>query len=200
METNEDVKAALWHHAEMEVQKVMERVQGLADGDLKGLEEQVMATVFALGRAWMESLLSSQQHSERPAARRLGACGHEQRLVGERPKQVLTLLGKVTMRRAYYQCLIEEAEETTCTHGEAPADALWGVHERRTTAGVRASHGKPVRLADPARSRRHVQSPVAVRDVCTPGTDPDATDGRGIGTSGRRAGEGDLAASGAGPQ
>jgi hypothetical protein len=141
METNESVQAALWHHAEMEVQKVMERVQGLADGDLKGLEEQVMATVFALGRAWMESLLSSRQHSERPAARRLGACGHEQRLVGERPKQVLTLLGKVTMRRAYYQCLIEEAEETSCTHGEAPADALWGIHERRTTAGVQQAMG-----------------------------------------------------------
>lgn len=141
METNERVQAALWQQAEVEVQKILERVQGLADGDLKGLEEQVMATVFALGRAWMESLLSSRQHSERPAARRLGACGHKQRLVGERPKHVLTLLGKVTMHRAYYQCLTEETEETVCTHGEAPADALWGVQERRTTAGVQQAMG-----------------------------------------------------------
>ena len=30
-------------------------------------------------------------------------------------------------------------EEAACSHGEAPADALWGVQERRTTAGVQAA-------------------------------------------------------------
>ena len=41
METNETLKTALWHQAEMELQHIMERVQALAEGDLKGLEEQV---------------------------------------------------------------------------------------------------------------------------------------------------------------
>jgi hypothetical protein len=57
------------------------------------------------------------------------------------PKQVLTLLGKITIRRAYYQCLdpAEEQEhdgELPCTHGEAPADVLWGIEQRRSSAGV----------------------------------------------------------------
>jgi hypothetical protein len=71
-------------------------------------------------------------------------------LVGERPKELLTLLGKVKFRRPYYQCLLGESspaqqqgegktEEVACSHGEAPADALWGVQERRTTAGVQAA-------------------------------------------------------------
>src|SRR5207302_1548929 len=42
------------------------------------------------------------------------------------------------MSRPYYQCLhVGEAEkEQDCTHGEAPADVLWGVDEQRTTPGV----------------------------------------------------------------
>jgi hypothetical protein len=42
------------------------------------------------------------------------------------------------MSRPYYQCLhVGEAEEKQdCTHGEAPADMLWGVDEQRTTPGV----------------------------------------------------------------
>jgi hypothetical protein len=45
------------------------------------------------------------------------------------------------MYRPYYQCLIKEAEETTCIHGEAPTDALWGIKERRTTVGVQQAMG-----------------------------------------------------------
>jgi hypothetical protein len=83
METNETLKTALWLQAEMELQHIMERVQALAEGDLKGLEEQVDGE-------------SAQQSAEeqRPAAHRQGGCGHEQRFVGERPKQVLTRLGE----------------------------------------------------------------------------------------------------------
>jgi hypothetical protein len=72
-----------------------------------------------------------------------------QQLVGYRPRQILTLLGKISFKRAYYQCCVPEeeagdkqAEEAggsqtlACTHGEAPADARWGLHGQRTTAGV----------------------------------------------------------------
>jgi hypothetical protein len=61
-----------------------------------------------------------------------------QRLVGERAKELITLVGPVSFVRAYYQCLhgAEAHEEQDCTHGEAPADALWGVDKQRTTPGV----------------------------------------------------------------
>jgi hypothetical protein len=73
--------------------------------------------------------------------RRQGSCGHEQKKVDKRSKQLLTLLGPITIQRAYYRCVWPESEtnqeeSSTCTHGEAPADALWGIGQRRTSAGV----------------------------------------------------------------
>jgi hypothetical protein len=151
METSEGVETALRQQAEAGVLTLLESLQRLKEGDLKGLEQQVMATIFAVGRGWMESILSEAAPEERAPRQRLGRCGHPQQLVGQRPKQVLTLLGKVTFRRAYYQCVVaadraegqqmggaagEVSQQEVCTHGEAPADERWGVQGRRTSAGV----------------------------------------------------------------
>src|SRR2546427_2209981 len=141
METSQGVKTVLIQQAEAGVRKLLESLQTIEEGDLKGLEQQVLETIFAVGRGWMESILSEPVPQERASSQRIGSCGHPQQLVGYRPKQVLTLLGKITFKRAYYQCVVEEegAQASTpqgCTHGEAPADQLWGVQGRRTTAGV----------------------------------------------------------------
>jgi len=99
----------------------------------------VLETIFAVGRGWMESILSEPAPEEQAPSQRMGSCGHAQQLEEYRPKQVLTLLGKITFRRAYYRCVGAEADADTqeaCTHGEAPADELWGVHGQRTSAGV----------------------------------------------------------------
>jgi hypothetical protein len=151
METNEGVQTALRQQAEAQVLKLLRNLQEVKKGDLKGLEQQVMETVFELGRGWMESLLSDAGPEESTLGHREGSCGHQQQLVGYRSKQVFTLLGKITFRRAYYQCVLtdgerangEEAQGSTatsvrerCTHVEAPADRLWGVQGRHTSAGV----------------------------------------------------------------
>lgn len=139
METNEVLKTALRQEAEAELLTMIEQVEAVKPGDLKGLEQHMMASVFALGRRWMERMMCSQTGQEGPAARREGGCGHHQRLVGQRPKELLTLLGKVRFLRPYYPCLLPEGAEehpAACTHGEAPADQLWGVGERRTSPGV----------------------------------------------------------------
>ena len=139
METNEQVKMALVQEVEAEVVNLFKRVQELKVGDLKGVEQEVLTSMFSLGRKTLERLIQAQPETVEAPARRQGACGHAQRLVGQRPKQVLTLLGTITIRRAYYQC-VNPAEEQDgkrpCTHGEAPADAQWGIEERRTSAGV----------------------------------------------------------------
>lgn len=151
METSQGMKTALRQEAEAGVRKMLESLQTLKEGDLKGLEQQVMETICAVGRGWMESILGETAPQEQAPGQRVGSCGHQQQLVGYRPKQVLTLLGKITFKRAYYQCVVAEdgaaslkmaageAEASTrerCTHGEAPADVLWGVQGRRTSAGV----------------------------------------------------------------
>jgi hypothetical protein len=151
METSQGVKTALIQQAETGVRTLLESLQSLEEGDLKGLEQQVLETIFAVGRGWMESILSEPAPEERAASQRMGSCGHPQQLEGYRPKQVLTLLGKVTFRRAYYRCVVAEeraesrergageadaSTQEACTHGAAPADRLWGLHGQRTSAGV----------------------------------------------------------------
>jgi hypothetical protein len=141
METNEQLKTTLVQEAEAAVVHLLTRVQNLKAGDLKGVEHEVLTGVFALGRTTLQRIMQAQSEVVEAPARREGACGHAQRQVGQRPKQVLTLLGKITLQRAYYQCLDTPQEpecdgESACRHGEAPADALWGIQERRTSAGV----------------------------------------------------------------
>ena len=136
METNEQRKKAVRAAIQEELEGFFAQVQDLSEGDLEHLEEQVVTTSQQMGRRLLEGILDSRLREQRPGARRQGSCGHRQRLVGERPKQLLSLVGPVTFVRPYYQCLEVPAADTSCTHAEAPDDALWGVHKRRTTSGV----------------------------------------------------------------
>jgi len=136
VETNEQRKKAVRAAIQEEVEGFFAQVQDLSEGDLEHLEEQVVKTSQQMGRRLLEGILDSRLREQRPVARRQGSCGHRQRLVGERPKELLTLVGPVRFVRPYYQCLEVPTAEKSCTHGEAPDDALWGVHERRTTRGV----------------------------------------------------------------
>jgi len=138
METNEQIRRVLSKALEEELESFLEQVSQVTEGELKQLEEQVVKSSQAIGRKLMEGVLTSRLHERRPVARREGSCGHVQRLVGERRKELITLVGPVSFVRPYYQCLHggETQEEQACTHGEAPADALWGVDKQRTTPGV----------------------------------------------------------------
>ena len=136
METNEQRKKAVRAAIQEELEGFFAHVQDLSEGDLEHLEEQVVKTSQQMGRSLLEGMLDSRLREQRPVGRRQGRCGHRQRLVGERPKELLTLVGKVRFVRPYYQCLQVSKQDGTCTHGEAPDDVLWGVDERRTTLGV----------------------------------------------------------------
>lgn len=96
METKEGLTRALMQEAEAGVLKLLEQLHRLPEGDLKGLEQQVMETMFEIGRGWMQSVRSLASPEDQAPAERVGSCGHQQQLVGYRPKQVLTLLGKIT--------------------------------------------------------------------------------------------------------
>ena len=136
METNEQMKKAVRVAIQEELERFFAQVQDLSEGDLEHLEEQVVTTSQQMGRSLLEGILDSRLREQRPVARRHGRCGHRQRLVGERPKQLLSLVGPVTFVRPYYQCLGVPEADASCTHGEAPADAVWGVQQQRTTSGV----------------------------------------------------------------
>ncbi len=127
METNEQRKKAIRAALQEELEGFFAQVEDLSEGDLEHLEEQVVKTSQQMGRRLLEGTLDSRLREQRPVARRQGRCGHRQRLVGERPKHLLTLVGPVTFVRPYYQCLGVSGEEESCSHGEAPDDRVWGV-------------------------------------------------------------------------
>ncbi len=148
METNEALARVLRQESEREIQELVRLVCESPTDNLKGLEQHVLQAVWRLGKALLAAILAWRTHREPAATQRAGSCGHQQHLVGWRPKKLLTLLGEVPWSRPYYQCQLEaseqeegrpeaaEEEETRCTHGEAPADGQWGVQGRRTSAGV----------------------------------------------------------------
>lgn len=119
METNETLKTALLQETETTVLKMIEQLQTLSEGDLQELEQSVMSACLSVGQRWLEAVLNHSRPENRPQARRQRACGHRQRLVGERPKQILTLLGKVRIHRPYYQCMQPEGaqESLSCSQG-----------------------------------------------------------------------------------
>src|SRR2546423_1631163 len=145
METNEKLKIVLVQEMEKEILKLIDHLETIKEGDLQTLEQSVLRACLSVGRTMMEQILThTAEEADRPA-RREGTCGHEQRLVGIRPKQLHTLMGKVTIRRAYYQCKVQEEEPSpTCSHGQAPWDVVWGQMAGRTSPGVQRLLGKLV--------------------------------------------------------
>ena len=141
METNETAKREQYQEAEKELMKVIEEVEGMEEGDLKGLEEKIYQGIFKIGRKLMEGGMKKGKESVPTKIK--GECGHQQKLVGYRSKKLLTLFGEVEWKRAYYQCQVEEGQEQDkaqqCSHGRAPADERWGVQGTRTTPGVQQS-------------------------------------------------------------
>jgi hypothetical protein len=145
METNEKLKIALLQETEKEMLKMIEHLETIQEGDLQTLEQSVLKACLCLGRTMMEQILNhAAAEAERPSKRE-GACGHLQRLVGMRSKQLHTLMGKVTIERAYYQCVVEQGEQSReCSHGQAPYDGVWGPIAGRTSPGVQKLLGKLV--------------------------------------------------------
>ena len=72
METNEQVKTALLQEAEAEIIRLLKQVEGVREGDLKGVEHEVLSSMFALGRRVLERVIQEQvKTKEEPQAGRL---------------------------------------------------------------------------------------------------------------------------------
>lgn len=141
METNEALRRTLMGRAETGIEKLVLSMQQVAEGNMQELEEQVLVQMLAMGRSCLEQVLEYQAHQQGSAARREGGCGHHQCLVKTRPRQILTLMGSITIHRAYYQCLrknapMQDQKERTCSHGEAPFDQQWGLSGQRSSPGL----------------------------------------------------------------
>ena len=100
---------------------------GLVDpqgqGLLEGLERHAQQASARIGQAIIQGVIdaaTNQITSRKPDGWAGCGQGHRARLVANRPKQVRTLLGDITLERDYYHC-------GRCREGFAPFDRLLGV-------------------------------------------------------------------------
>jgi hypothetical protein len=98
------------------------------DAGLEAAETAIRAGLLRLGAGVLERLLAADPGYAGPC---LGCgAGHRAELAGYRDKSVDTVLGPVTLRRAWYHC-------GQCHHGLAPRDAQLGVAGCTMSPGLR---------------------------------------------------------------
>jgi hypothetical protein len=90
-----------------------------------------MATRTAMHRAGTAVLKELLQKSRNEVAREVSCkCGQQARLHEMRPKQILTVLGRIYIQRAYYVC-------AHCQDGQSPLDSELDVQGTECSPGVR---------------------------------------------------------------
>ena len=88
------------------------------------LEAVEMATRTAMHRAGAAVLTELLEKPRREAAREVACpCGSQARFHEMRPKQILTVLGRIYIQRAYYVC-------AHCHEGQSPLDCELDVQAR----------------------------------------------------------------------
>src|SRR5262245_5704390 len=90
-----------------------------------------MATRTAMHQAGTVVLKELLEKSRQEVAGEVGcSCGHQARFHEMRPKQILTVLGRIYIQRAYYRC-------PHCHEGQSPLDAELDVRSTECSPGVR---------------------------------------------------------------
>lgn len=139
MKTNEAVKRQLLSQAEEAIEGLLEQMEEIKRGDLQHLEQCILENMLELGRRSMETILVSEAREEPMAVPQEGRCGHRLKRAGEREKTVLTLMGPLLIKRAYYHCKEEkqaEGESQRRCPGTVPFDEQWGLTRRQASPGV----------------------------------------------------------------
>ena len=102
--------------------------------DLETAEATVRDGMLAIGARWLAAAVAIQGTGKTGTHRRC-ACGGQAVCEGYRAKQVQTVVGWITMRRAYDRC-------SACGHGHGPLEAALGVARDRLSPGVRRLAGR----------------------------------------------------------
>jgi hypothetical protein len=96
--------------------------------DLEAVEMATRTAMHRAGAAVLTELLEKPRHE---AAREVACpCGFQARFHEMRPKQILTVLGRIYIQRAYYVC-------AHCHEGQSPLDCELDVQGTECSPGVR---------------------------------------------------------------
>jgi len=107
-----------------------EGVRSLRGGqqNLAEIERLVQAETRPIGQTVFEEALRTMGNGYDGAHRRCD-CGSTLRYVSDRSKRLETLMGPITIRRAYYHC-------SNCGRGDVPLDRSLGVEGTSLTPAV----------------------------------------------------------------
>jgi len=98
-------------------------------GDLSRAEQTVRDGMLAIGARLLEAGVAARG-TGKDGPRRPGGCGAAARCEGYRGKQVQSVVGWITIRRAYHAC-------AGCGQGHCPLDAVLGLERDCHSPGVR---------------------------------------------------------------
>lgn len=141
METSETLKGKLLQQAEACVEVLVVKLGERKPGELEELEQEILTQMMLLGQMWLQKVLQEQAETSDHAGCTEGTCGHRLSLVSKRPRQILSVFGPLTIRRAYYHCTYtgetsEQKEKEGGCRGEIPFDRAWGLTGQRSSPGV----------------------------------------------------------------
>jgi hypothetical protein len=88
---------------------------GLSD-DMTALEPLIRERLFKIGAKALELHLDQQPLGYEGSSRTCPKCGENQKFVNYRPRTLATLMGQVTIKRAYYYC--QDCDEGCCPYDQ----------------------------------------------------------------------------------
>jgi hypothetical protein len=130
------------------------RSLGCGDAGLEAAEAVIRAGMMQAGCGMLGRLLAADRGYRGPRV----PCGqgHEAGFVSYRDKVIDTVLGPLTLTRAWYHCV-------TCKHGLAPRDAELGVEEASMSPGLRAMNDQAAATGPFAEAARLLENLAGVR-------------------------------------
>src|ERR1039457_518724 len=130
------------------------RSLGCGDAGMEAAEAVIRAGMLRAGGGMLEKLLAADPGYRGPRV----ACGqgHEAEFTACRDKVMDTVLGPVTLTRAWYHC-------AACGHGLAPRDGELGVAGASMSPGLRAMNAEAAAAGAFAKAARLLENLAGVR-------------------------------------
>lgn len=126
---DDSTRSAVLAAVSEDVAQLWERVSRAEASDLETAERTMREGVLAIGARLLQAAVAARG-TGKTGPRQACSCGGEARFEGYRAKEVQTVVGWITVRRAYYTC-------AACGRGHCPLDAALGVQRDSLSAGVR---------------------------------------------------------------
>lgn len=152
---DDSTRSAVMTALAADLEPLWEAVVGAETGELEAAEATVRDGMLRLGARLLEAAVAARGPGKR-GPRRPCPCGGEARCEGYRTKGVQTVVGWISVRRAYYAC-------PACGHGHSPLDAALGLHRDSLSPGLRRLAGRFGALLPFAEAARSLEAAARVQ-------------------------------------